>query len=117
MNYINNLFSLESKLAVVTGAARGNGKAIAEALLRAGATVVLVDRLKAALSKTTKLFKHEGLEAIMYYCDISENSKINDTGNPGKYSGKNPEISAVAHLKKLRHCKRSCLPKTINNPA
>jgi gluconate 5-dehydrogenase len=78
MSYIDNLFSLESKLAVVTGAARGNGKAIAEALLRAGATVVLVDRLKAELSKTTKSLKHEGLKAIMYTCDISITSKIND---------------------------------------
>lgn len=45
MTYLETLFSLENKVAVVTGAARGNGRAIAEALGRAGAEVLLVDLL------------------------------------------------------------------------
>ena len=55
--YLEKLFSLDGKKAVVTGAARGNGKSIAEALLRAGAEVILVDKLEKELEKTTKLFK------------------------------------------------------------
>ena len=43
MSYIKDLFSLKNKVAVVTGAASGNGKAIAEGLLKAGAYVLLVD--------------------------------------------------------------------------
>lgn len=78
MNYLNHLFSLETKIAIVTGGARGNGKAITEALLRAGTTVVIVDILEEELSKTAELFKSEGLEAIAYPCDITIKSKLVD---------------------------------------
>ena len=40
---MSNLFSLESKVAVVTGAARGNGQAIAEGLREHGAQVIGLD--------------------------------------------------------------------------
>ena len=41
-----DIFSLKSKTAVVTGAARGNGKAIADGLRLAGATVIGLDTIK-----------------------------------------------------------------------
>lgn len=41
----NNMFSVEKKVAIVTGAARGNGFAIARGLLNAGAIVYFVDLL------------------------------------------------------------------------
>ena len=40
---MSNLFSLESKVAVVTGAARGNGQAIAKGLREHGAQVIGLD--------------------------------------------------------------------------
>ena len=42
MGYTEDLFSLAKKTAVVTGAGSGLGKAIAEALGRAGAKLLLV---------------------------------------------------------------------------
>jgi ribitol 2-dehydrogenase len=43
---------LDGKIAVITGAASGIGLATSEALMRAGATVVMVDRNEAALKPT-----------------------------------------------------------------
>lgn len=48
------LFSLLNKVAIVTGAAKGNGRAITEGFLRAGATVYFVDILREELIKTIK---------------------------------------------------------------
>ena len=76
--YLEKLFSLDGKKAVVTGAARGNGKSIAEALLRAGAEVILVDKLEKELEKTTKLFKKKKLKATSFPCDISKNECVNE---------------------------------------
>ena len=76
--YLEKLFSLDGKKAVVTGAARGNGKSIAEALLRTGAEVILVDKLEKELEKTTKLFKKKKLKATSFPCDISKNECINE---------------------------------------
>ena len=44
-------FSIEGKVAVVTGGASGIGFAIAEELVKHGATVVLADRQQAQLDK------------------------------------------------------------------
>jgi len=43
---IDALFSLVNKVAIITGAARGNGKAIAEGFLKVGAVVYLIDILE-----------------------------------------------------------------------
>ena len=76
MSYINKLFSLKNKVAVVTGAARGNGKIISEALLRSGASVILVDKQKKLLQTTTNSFIKQGLDAHGFYCDITNKSHI-----------------------------------------
>ena len=47
---MNDLFSLEGKVAIVTGASRGIGEAIATRLSQAGASVVLAARKPEALS-------------------------------------------------------------------
>jgi len=69
--YLDSLFGLAGRGAIVTGAARGNGRALAEALLRAGAGVLLVDQLEATLSETVADFRREGLQAIAHIGDIT----------------------------------------------
>ena len=72
MSYFESLFSLNNKISIVTGASRGNGKSIAEALLRAGSTVILIDISKKELSKTVKEFQNENLKAFEFFCDITK---------------------------------------------
>jgi 2-deoxy-D-gluconate 3-dehydrogenase len=51
MSFLESLFSLQDKTAIVTGASRGLGRAAAIALSGAGAKVVLVGRDEAALKE------------------------------------------------------------------
>ena len=78
MSYLDQLFSLEGKFAVVTGASRGLGNAIADALLRAGATVLLVSANQERLQAATAAFQAEGLRAAMYCCDLADKAQIAD---------------------------------------
>ena len=61
MSYIEQLFSLEGKLAVVTGGSRGLGRGMAEALLGAGAEVILVSVDERRLQSTERELSSEGL--------------------------------------------------------
>ncbi|MFZ4659163.1 MAG: SDR family NAD(P)-dependent oxidoreductase [Caldilineaceae bacterium] len=76
MSYLDQLFSLEGKFAVVTGASRGLGNAIADALLRAGATVLLVSANQERLQAATAAFQAEGLRAAMHCCDLADKAQI-----------------------------------------
>lgn len=73
-----DIFSLEGKLAIVTGSARGIGQAYALGLAEAGATLVLVDILEDNLKETAALIKEAtGRDSKMYGIDVTDSSKIN----------------------------------------
>ena len=76
MNYLNKLFSLKGKIALVTGAANGNGKSISEALLKAGAKVILVDKNKTELSKTKLQLNKLHLKPLIFACDITNHENV-----------------------------------------
>jgi NAD(P)-dependent dehydrogenase (short-subunit alcohol dehydrogenase family) len=72
MSYVDELFSLHGRVAVVTGAARGNGRAIAEALGRAGADLLLVDLDAEELARTSAAFADSGLRVTAFAGDIAD---------------------------------------------
>ena len=59
-----DLFDLTGRVAIVTGASRGIGSAIAEQYTRAGAKVVLSSRKQDTLDEVAELIRHAGGEAI-----------------------------------------------------
>jgi len=75
MSYVDELFSLRGKNAIVTGASRGLGKAISEALLRAGASVLMVD-IADELETTYSEFVEDNLRVFKHYCDLRDENDI-----------------------------------------
>ena len=95
MNYLETLFSLADRQALVTGAARGNGRAIAEGLLRAGAGVLLVDVSEAELDRTVCEFQSEGLDAVGERCDLSDEDQIEVLA--AHVAAKQPDLSILVN--------------------
>ncbi|MFE2209718.1 SDR family NAD(P)-dependent oxidoreductase [Streptomyces rubiginosohelvolus] len=69
--YIAELFSLEGRVAVVTGGSSGIGRAITGALARADASVVVVARREAELRETVDELTAEGCRAAWVSADLS----------------------------------------------
>ncbi|UOR05144.1 SDR family oxidoreductase [Hymenobacter aerilatus] len=65
-------WSLQGKVAVVTGASKGIGAAVAEELLRLGATVLAVARTAPALEQQVGNWQAAGLDAHALAADVSE---------------------------------------------
>jgi 3-oxoacyl-[acyl-carrier protein] reductase len=65
------LESLNGKIAVVTGASRGIGAAIAQALAKAGATVVLAARHEETLNRLRATIEQEGGRAFAVPTDVA----------------------------------------------
>jgi NAD(P)-dependent dehydrogenase (short-subunit alcohol dehydrogenase family) len=70
------LFSLEGKVAVVTGASRGIGRAVALGLARAGADVAVAARTESDLETLVKEIESEGRRAIAVPTDVTDRGQI-----------------------------------------
>jgi len=75
---ILNKFSLEGKVALVTGASYGIGFAIASAYAKAGATVVFNDINQEMVDKGLAAYKEAGINARGYVCDVTNEEQVND---------------------------------------
>jgi gluconate 5-dehydrogenase len=71
-----NLFSLQGRVALVTGASRGLGKAMARGLAAAGATVVLAARDRALLEQGVREFRSEGYAADSESFDLTDEAAV-----------------------------------------
>jgi NAD(P)-dependent dehydrogenase (short-subunit alcohol dehydrogenase family) len=75
-DYLQRLFSLEGRVAVVTGGSSGIGKAMAMALAGAGAKVVLVARQAAPLDETVTELTSAGREAARICADLGDPADV-----------------------------------------
>lgn len=71
-------FSLEGKVALVTGASYGIGFAIASAYAAAGATIVFNDIKQELVDKGISAYKEQGIEAHGYVCDVTNEDQVNE---------------------------------------
>ncbi len=78
MNEINSMFSLDNKVALVTGAAYGIGFAIASALAGAGARIAFNCRSKEHLDKALTEYEKLGIDARGYICDVTDEAQVAD---------------------------------------
>ncbi len=69
--HVLDLFKLDGKVAIVTGASSGLGVAVAQALAQAGADVALGARRQQRLADTKKLVEWAGRRAIAVRTDVS----------------------------------------------
>jgi len=77
MSYLDKLFGLNNKITCITGAARGNGKAMALAIGQAGADLVLCDSLEKELLDTVKEIKNlTNIKVRSYCCDLINREEI-----------------------------------------
>lgn len=71
---------LKNRVAVVTGAARGIGREIAETLARQGANVAVVDIEEDAAAATAADLEKLGVRAASYRCDVSSFEAVEALG-------------------------------------
>lgn len=72
-------FSLEGKVALVTGATYGIGFGIATAFAKCGATIVFNDIKQELVDKGIAAYKEIGIEAHGYVCDVTQEEAVNET--------------------------------------
>ena len=75
-DYLNGLFGLAGKRALVTGASRGLGLAFAEALASAGAHVVLSGRSEVELAKAAEVLRADGADVSHVTLDVTDTASV-----------------------------------------
>ena len=76
MQHIPSLFSLTGRVAIVTGAGKGIGRACALALAQAGADVALAARTAADLEAVADEIRALGRRALAVPCDVNDEAAL-----------------------------------------
>ncbi len=76
MSYLDALFALDGKVALVTGSNRGIGFCLARGLANAGAAVVLNGRDRERTEAAARHLKDEGLAASTSIADVTDREAV-----------------------------------------
>lgn len=75
---MNNLFNLSGKTALITGATHGLGMAMAKALGRAGANLIINGNTPAKMEKALESYRSEGLDVAGYLFDVTNEAQVKE---------------------------------------
>ncbi len=78
-NLLNNMFGLDGKAALVTGAGSGLGEGIAKGLAQSGARVALVDIDLPGMNRVASDIEACGGSVICLVCDVSKPEEVQQT--------------------------------------
>ena len=103
--YLDGLFSLDGRVAVVTGGSSGIGAGMAAALARAGARVVLVAGTRSGSTRRRRRCAAAGGEAAWVSADLADRAAlaraaeeaaggVRGAGHPGQLRGGQPAAAA-----------------------
>jgi glucose 1-dehydrogenase len=67
---------LDGKVAVITGAAYGNGRGMALRFAEEGADIVIADIDAARMEETARMVRERGRRALVQRCDVSKKNEI-----------------------------------------
>ena len=122
------LFSLDGKVAVVTGASSGLGVAFTRGLARAGASVVVTARRQELIDQTAEMVRSYGGKALAVAADITDETQfegvferaVNEFGrvdilvNNAGYTDRSGLRHDLGSLKRMRSIIELDLVATIN---
>ncbi len=75
---MNNIFDLTGKVALVTGGTYGIGMAMAKALGKAGATIIVNARRSNMVAEAVVEFEKEGIKAYGFTCDVTKETEVQE---------------------------------------
>jgi NAD(P)-dependent dehydrogenase (short-subunit alcohol dehydrogenase family) len=91
-SYLDQLFSLRERVAVVTGGSSGIGRAIALALGQAGAAIVIIARDPGKLRETVAVLEAAGCLAASVSADLGDRSAVGRAASQAQRPFGQPDI-------------------------
>lgn len=114
MNRLDTLFSLDGRVALVTGGNSGIGRAMARGLGLAGARVILVARRSHELHEAVAKLSADGIAASCAACDLADTEAIGELTRAVTSNGEAVDILVNAAGVNLRQPFAEVTPETFD---